>query len=139
MDAKSCRVSFIFVIVGVFMMTWAGNVFAGGCVSVRWGENSGEKECSGAQIKHKHKGGPPSHAPAHGYRAKHQYRYYPACKVYHDLERGLYFYLKGENWEVSVSLPTSLRDSLGEFVSLELETDKPFLYHSEHEKQFSEL
>ena len=41
------------------------------------------------------RGGPPAHAKAHGYRAKHQYRYYPIVqKVYHDSERGLYFYLK---------------------------------------------
>ena len=42
------------------------------------------------KYKHKHKkNGPPAHAPAHGYRAKHQYRYFPSCKVYHDIDRGL--------------------------------------------------
>ena len=36
-----------------------------------------------SEVNHKHKkGGPPPHAPAHGYRAKHRYRYYPSCSQY---------------------------------------------------------
>ena len=48
--------------------------------------------------------GPASRAPAHGYRAKHQYRYYPEKSVYYESARRLYFYLKGENWEIGASL-----------------------------------
>ena len=40
------------------------------------------------------KGGPPPHAPAHGYRAKHTYRYYPDASVYFDISRKIYFYLE---------------------------------------------
>lgn len=108
--------------------------------------------CSGNQIKakyepkadpgyskaeHKHKkGGPPAHAPAHGYRAKHKYHYYPDCSVYHDTDRGLYFYIKGDNWEVGATLPHNLQVGLGEYVSLELDTDRPYTYHDDHAKQY---
>lgn len=86
---------------------------------------------------HKHKkGGPPAHAPAHGYRAKHHYRYYPSRNVYHDTDRGLYFYLKGDNWEVGAKLPSSLRVGLGDSVSIELETDKPYIYHADHVRKY---
>ena len=89
------------------------------------------------KYKHKHKkGGPPAHAKAHGYRAKHKYRYYPDCSVYHDTERGLYFYIKGGNWEVGASLPHNLQVGLGESVSLELETDRPYTYHADHIKAY---
>lgn len=87
--------------------------------------------------KHKHKkGGPPSHAPAHGYRAKHKYRYYPDCSVYHDTDRDLYFYLKGDNWEIGASLPSNLRVRLGGSVSLEMDTDKPYTLYAEHRTKY---
>ena len=82
------------------------------------------------------KQGPPAHAPAYGYRAKHKYRYYPSNSVYYDSGRGIYFYLKGDNWEVGASLPISLRAELGESVSIELDTDKPYIYHSEHVRKY---
>jgi len=94
--------------------------------------NSGD-----AEVAHTHKkGGPPPHAPAHGYRAKHQYRYYPSRSVYYDTGRGLYFYIKGDNWEVGASLPNSLRVELGDYVSMELDTDKPYIYHEDHVKKY---
>ena len=99
-------------------------------------DNSGYSK---AEHKHKHKhksGGPPAHAKAHGYRAKHKYRYYPDCSVYHDAKRGLYFYIKGGNWEVGASLPNNLQMRLGESVSLELDTDRPYTYHADHAKQY---
>jgi hypothetical protein len=102
-------------------------------------ETKGNSGYTKAEHKHKHKhkkGGPPAHAKAHGYRAKHKYRYYPDCSVYHDTERGLYFYIKGGNWEVGASLPHNLQMSLGESVSLELETDRPYTYHAEHMKAY---
>ena len=89
-----------------------------------------------SEVAHKHKkGGPPSHAPAHGYRAKYQYRYYPRCSVYYDYGRKIYFYLKGDHWEVSASLPSHLRISLGDSVNIELDTDQPYVYHEEHVKK----
>ena len=110
-----------------------------GCAGTKIKAKYEKKDDSGyskAEHKHKHKkGGPPAHAPAHGYRAKHKYRYYPDSSVYHDTERGLYFYIKGGNWEVGASLPNSLQMSLGDSVSLELETDKPYTYHADHAKK----
>ena len=100
-------------------------------------EEEGNSGYSKAEHKHKHKkGGPPAHAPAHGYRAKHKYRYYPDCSVYHDTDRGLYFYIKEGNWEVGASLPNNLQMGLGESVSLELDTDRPYTYHTDHVKQY---
>jgi hypothetical protein len=89
------------------------------------------------EVSHTHKkGGPPPHAPAHGYRAKYHYRYYPDCSVYYDSGRELYFYIKGDHWEVGVSLPRQLRIGLGDSVSIELDTDRPYIYHREHVKKY---
>ncbi len=98
-------------------------------------EKKDESRYSKAEHKHK-KGGPPAHAPAHGYRAKHKYRYYPDCSVYHDSERGLYFYLKGVNWEIGASLPNNMRAGLGESVTMELDTDRPYVYNADHVKKY---
>ncbi|UCG08127.1 MAG: hypothetical protein JSV83_05620 [Desulfobacterales bacterium] len=91
---------------------------------------------SGYSVVDHKKGGPPPHAPAHGYRAKHQYRYYPSRSVYYDTGRGLYFYLRGSNWEVGASLPSNLRVGLGDYVSMELDTDKPYIHYAEHVKKY---
>lgn len=80
--------------------------------------------------------GPPSHAPAHGYRAHHRYEYFPSASVYHDAGRGLYFYLSGSNWQVSASLPMELQTRLGSSVSLELDSDKPYIYYDQHKRQY---
>jgi hypothetical protein len=100
-------------------------------------EKDGNSEYSEVGHKHKHKKkGPPPHAPAHGYRAKHQYRYYPSSSVYYDTGRRLYFYIKGGNWEVGASLPNQIRIGLGDSVKIELNTDKPYIYHSEHVNKY---
>lgn len=82
------------------------------------------------------KGGPPSHAPAHGYRAKHHYRYYPSCSVYYDTYRKLYFYLEGANWRMSVSLPSTLHVRLGNYVAIEMDTDKPYTHYGDHKRKY---
>lgn len=120
--------------IGLFISGFNSNVIAGGSISIKWGDRS-ESDNPPVAKKHK-KQGPPAHAPAHGYRAKHQYRYYPSESVYYDTRRGLYFYLKGSNWEVGASLPSSLRMGLGDYVSMELDTDKPYVHHKEHIKKF---
>jgi hypothetical protein len=107
---------------------------AGAKIKAKYGRND-DSGYSSSEHKQK-KGGPPAHAKAHGYRAKHKYRYYPDCSVYHDAKRGLYFYIKGGNWEVGASLPNNLQIRLGESVSLELDTDRPYTYHADHVKQY---
>ena len=84
----------------------------------------------------KPKGGPPAHAPAHGYRAKHHYRYYPSCYVYFDVSRKCYFYLSGDSWKVSASLPVHMRVQLGNYVSIEMDTDRPYTKFKEHKKKY---
>jgi hypothetical protein len=79
---------------------------------------------------------PPPWAPAHGHRAKHHYRYYPSSYVYFDTGRGLYFYYEGGAWQVSVSLPTHIRIAVGDYVTLEMDTDRPYTYHSDVVKRY---
>ena len=124
----------LFFGIGFFVLSVSTLAWAGGSFSIRWGQGSNsENQPAANELK---KGGPPDHAPAHGYRAKHQYRYYPAKSVYYESARRLYFYLKGENWEIGASLPTGLKADLGDYVSIELDTDKPYIYYAEHIKQY---
>jgi len=136
MSIKKLKGVAIFFATFSLVFFFSSTVFAGGSFTFKWGKDT---ETEQQQVKDKSKqkkGGPPAHAPAHGYRAKHQYRYYPSSNVYKDTERGIYFYLKGDKWEVGASLPLPLREGLGESVSLELETDKPYIHHTEHIKQY---
>ena len=113
-------------------------IFAAGCAAKQIKvvhQKDGDSGYSEAGNAHG-KTGPPAHAPAHGYRAKYQYRYYPGCSVYFDCGRKIYFYIKGDHWEFGASLPGELRISLGDSVNIELDTDKPYIYHAEHVKKY---
>ena len=136
MVSKISEKSIICMAIIIFIISFVGNVFADSSISVKVAKDT-EREYGQIKERFKHHSGPPAHAPAHGYRAKYQYHYYPRCKVYYDTARGIYFYLKGENWEVGVSLPSHLKNDLGEYVNLELETDRPHLFNEEHNKKYS--
>jgi hypothetical protein len=82
------------------------------------------------------RGGPPPWAPAHGYRAKHRYRYYPSSEVYYDEGRGVYIYYGGGRWQVSVSLPRGIRLDAGDYVTLEMDTDRPYRYHGDVRRHY---
>lgn len=82
------------------------------------------------------RGGPPPHAPAHGYRAKHVYYYYPDAYVYFDISRKAYFYLEGDIWRMSVSLPLSLHVRLDEHVVIEMDSQKPYTHFKSHKKKY---
>lgn len=127
-----------FIALTVFTIGCAGSRVQVGYENDDGSEYSQEdSEYSEPHNKPKHKkGGPPAHAPAHGYRAKYHYYYYPSSSVYYDSNRELYFYLKGDNWEVSASLPHNIRVRLGDNVSIEMETDRPYLYHDEHVRKY---
>ncbi len=101
-----------------------------GCVTI------GSPAKSGYPHPQASKNGPPAHAPAHGYRAKHSYRYYPSCSVYFDINRSVYFYLEGNDWRVSVELPSHLRIRLSDYVVVEMDTDRPYLHHQDHKKKY---
>ena len=134
MNYRLTRKLCICLAIGFFIVSICADVFAGGSINIQWGKGSGSDN---PQVSKKHKKqGPPAHAPAHGYRAKHQYRYYPSRSVYYDTGRRLYFYIKGDNWEVGASLPNHIRVSLGDSVNIELDTEKPYIYYSEHVKKY---
>lgn len=82
------------------------------------------------------RGGPPPWAPAHGYRAKYQYRYYPSAQIYFDTGRNIYFYYRNGQWEVSAQIPASLQVQLGDSVTLEMNTDQPYRYHPDVVKRY---
>ncbi|MBW1802592.1 MAG: hypothetical protein JRJ85_17895 [Deltaproteobacteria bacterium] len=82
------------------------------------------------------KGGPPPWAPAHGYRAKHNYRYYPSSRVYHDRERGVYFYYRDGRWGASASLPAGIRIDFDDYVTLAMNTGKPYEWDHEVIKKY---
>lgn len=73
---------------------------------------------------------PPPWAPAHGYRERFRYRYYPEVEVYFDIDRGLYFYLYMGSWQCAPRLPNTIKLK-GEFVVLEMGTDRPYIYHEQ--------
>lgn len=84
-------------------------------------------------------GGPPPWAPAHGRRAKearYQYHYYPASGVYVNVTTGRYFYLNGGTWQVAASLPSTMMLDKSNVVTLELDTDRPYLYYEEHKVKY---
>jgi hypothetical protein len=80
--------------------------------------------------------GPPPHAPAYGYRAKHTYYYYPETQVYYDVGRGVYFYYGDGNWQMSVSLPSSLSVQLTDHVTIDMDTDRPYIYSEQHREKY---
>jgi len=83
------------------------------------------------------KSGPPPWAPAHGRRAKYRhYYYYPSHYIYYDTGRAVYFYLAGNGWRVSAHLPSGIHLEYADYVALELETDTPYVYFSEHKKKY---
>ncbi|MFC1868192.1 hypothetical protein ACFL0H_08680 [Thermodesulfobacteriota bacterium] len=82
------------------------------------------------------KGGPPPWAPAHGYRAKHRYHYYPSSHVYYERERGFWFQYKDGEWRFSVSLPSEIRIDMNDYVVLEMETGRPYDYDHEVRKKY---
>ena len=102
----------------IFVILFVVSAFADSSNSIKIAKDN-ELEHGQIKKRYKHHNGPPDHAPAHGYRAKYQYRYYPRCSVYRDAAREVYFYLKGKNWEVGLSLPSHLINDLGEYVSLD--------------------
>jgi hypothetical protein len=83
--------------------------------------------------------GPPPWAPAHGYRAKTRHIYFPQYNFYFDLQRGVYIYLSGTNWQVGVSLPSAFAGVdliVATKVELELDSDTPQKYNANHKVKY---
>lgn len=73
--------------------------------------------------------GPPPWARNHWYRRSHAYYYYPGCDVYYRPADRVWFYLDGGNWRIGAQLPTSIRVDFNRAVPLNLESDRPYVYH----------
>ena len=106
------------------IFTFSGCKTTAGDVHVGWG--SEPKNCHPNCSKKVGKGGPPPHAPAHGYRAKYAYRYYPSSYVYFDASRKVYCYFENHCWWESASLPKDIRLKRGHYVTIEMDDDKPY-------------
>ena len=107
-------------------------LFIFGCASTRGGVGYGwgsQEPAHQPESKVAHKHGPPDHAPAHGYRAKYRYRYYPAQEVYYNTERRLYFYIEGGVWVSDALLPYQLKINLGKYETVEIDSITPYAYH----------
>lgn len=78
---------------------------------------------------------PPPWAPAHGYRAKTRYVYFPQQNFYFDLKTNNYIYLNGSSWLFSVSVPTifgSINLATTRQVELDYYSEKPYVYNKKH-------
>jgi len=62
----------------IFVILFVVSAFADSSNSIKIAKDN-ELEHGQIKKRYKHHNGPPDHAPAHGYRAKYQYRYYPRC------------------------------------------------------------
>ncbi len=61
----------------------------------------------------------------------YRYQYFPDVQVYFDPSRELFFYMMNGEWTKSPGLPRSLRDRLGDFVIIEMDSDDPYDYYME--------
>lgn len=121
------------------MSALAAGVLLAGCVGIDDRRPVGVGVViGGAPPAPVHGGGPPPWAPAHGRRAHEaqRYYYYPASSVYYSVATGSYFYLNGGGWQVGVSLPTAVVINPVDYVTVELDTDRPYLYYDEHRARF---
>ena len=85
--------------------------------------------------------GPPSWAPAHGYRANTNYVYFPDQNFYFDVQNSAYICLSGDNWQVTASLPASFSSvnlSIAAHVELDLSTNTPQQYNGEHKVKYKD-
>jgi len=126
----SLRKNIILIILSVWCVLFLIN-----CSGTRIIVEKGPPHKPNQSIPHAVKG-PPPWAPAHGHRAKYRYRYYRSSLVYYDTGRGLYFYYSTGDWRMSVSLPSRIRLDVNDFVALEMNSDEPYIYHSEVKKKY---
>lgn len=131
-DMRPTILFFVFLTAGAFMFSGCATP-SGGNISVDWENPKSQQESP--QPKVAKKSGPPSHAPAHGYKAKHTYRYYPNECTYYDPDRNVYFYIEKDGWTIGASLPNHIRLS-NDYVTVKLETDRPYEYYDEHTEKY---
>lgn len=75
---------------------------------------------------------PPPWAPAHGWRAKHQYVYYPSAEVYYSPVSRMWFWMGGNGWQAGVDLPLALQGYVSAGgVNISLDVDRPYLQNDD--------
>ena len=83
--------------------------------------------------------GPPAWAPAHGYRENTRHIYFPDQNVYFDLQKTVYISLSGNNWQIEANLPAVFSGvdlSIAATIELDLTTDTPQKYNSDHKAKY---
>ena len=90
--------------------------------------------CTGCVV-HESYGDPYPWSPGHRSRAQYHYRYYPSLSLYFDIDRNLYFYPEKGKWKRGASYPYG-RPQRGVSIILDMDTDKPYKWHSEVEKRY---
>ena len=83
--------------------------------------------------------GPPPWAPAHGYKAKTRYVYFPQQNIYYDLKKNVYIYPQGPSWSFGISLPTIFGNiNLGSQRQVELYyySENPEKYNKQHKTKY---
>ena len=79
----------------------------------------------------------PPWAPPHGQQARFRYQYFPTAQVYYDPIRELFFYQENGQWIKSPALPRYLRNRLGDFVVLDMNTETPYIFQAQVSKYYS--
>ena len=72
---------------------------------------------------------PPDHAPAHGYRAKHEYIYYREREIYYAPDTSQWFWIEGRDWRFGARLPDRYQQFTSDGVRIQLDTDRPYIEH----------
>ena len=76
----------------------------------------------------------PHHVPSHS--VVYIYDYYPAVRVYYDVERRVYYYLERDRWVSTYNLPPGIQKRLGSSVRMKSDNDRPYLKHKDHFKKY---
>ena len=78
--------------------------------------------------------GPPAHTHYQPYY--YDYYYYPSVRVYFQFSTGLYFYSVDGHWVKARVLPSHVHIDPHDRVRIRIDSDKPYLYQSEHHRQY---
>lgn len=93
------------------------------------------------QVKGKGKVKPPVWAPAHGFKAKTHYVYFPDLNFYYDIKKNVYIYQNGKKWSESAKLPSKYANvemKRAAKVEIERDEDKPQKYNDEDIEKYKD-
>ena len=80
--------------------------------------------------------GPPAHHHRPAYYYPYGYYYYPSVRIYFHYSTGFFFYLYDGIWIKTRVLPPHIHLSPHYRVHLNIKSDKPYLFHKQHTKQY---